>query len=136
MLHKHTLASSRRAALLKILFQLHSTVGRFCSICKLQQRMKRKLILLAAIAVTLLVWAPCLGLIASLGAASVFHCRVDEAGVYPCLIAGVDAGPLLADLMIGGWLLLVAWPLMLLTALGWLVWLILRIVRRVQRRGL
>jgi hypothetical protein len=80
-----------------------------------------------------LVLAPCLGLLASFGAASVFHCRVDEAGVYPGPIAGLDAGPLLAHLMIGGWLMLVGRPQMLLTGL---VWLILHVVRRVQRPGL
>ncbi|MET0314580.1 MAG: hypothetical protein ABW275_09325, partial [Hansschlegelia sp.] len=55
-------------------------------------------------AVLLLAFLP---LILALGAsviADAAGCRLDEGGVYPCVISGVDIGDTLAVMFVMGWL--------------------------------
>ncbi len=57
-------------------------------------------------------------------------CRLDEAGTYPCVVAGVDVGGLLSFLFVLGWLMLVTIPVGVLAGSGglvaWVVWLVSR----------
>ena len=55
--------------------------------------------------------------------ASAWSCTVSEAGSSPCLVGGRDAGPLLADLFVSGWWMLVTLPL---GGILLLVWYLLR----------
>ena len=48
-------------------------------------------------------------------------------------VAGVDIGPLLYALGVSGWLMLAAFPLMLLTLVAWVGVAIWAIVRRLRR---
>ncbi|RDE08544.1 hypothetical protein [Pelagibacterium lacus] len=52
-------------------------------------------------------------------------CRLDEAGVYPCVINGVDYGGLLAGMAIMGWLMLASIPF---GAVALAVWVIVLLV--------
>jgi hypothetical protein len=84
--------------------------------------------------VTVVAWAPLAGLLAGAFLASVLDCRVDEGSVHPCIVAGIDLGSVLYGLTVGGWLILGLWPLMLLTLVLWLGWLVWAIARRVRLR--
>ena len=69
--------------------------------------------LLALLAiVTLAVAAPILGVIFTAVTASALHCQVDEGSVHPCLYVGHDIGPLLYDLGVLGWLMIVTIPIL------------------------
>ncbi len=65
----------------------------------------------------LLVWTPALLCALGLGLARLTGCRVDEAGKYPCPIAGFDLGGLLHALTMMGWFVIPMLPFMLLTLL-------------------
>lgn len=84
--------------------------------------------------VTLVGWAPLGVLLLGSGVASALNCRLDEGSVHPCLVAGVDIGPVLYTATVSGWLILGVWPVMLGTLLIWLGLLIRMIVRMSLRR--
>ncbi|WP_017347968.1 hypothetical protein [Pantoea sp. A4] len=54
-------------------------------------------------------------------------CHVDEAGVYPCIIAGRDVGEWLSFMNVMGWLMIATLPLgaglLLLWLVAWSGWL-------------
>jgi hypothetical protein len=79
---------------------------------------------------TVVGWMPLLLLLLSMGVASALGCRLDEAAVHPCRAAGLDLGPALSAGFIGGWLLLVVWPVMLITLVAWIVLLVRLLLRR------
>ena len=83
--------------------------------------------------VTLIAWAPLGAVLVAGAAARVFECRLDEGSVHPCMAAGVDIGPLLYTLGVGGWLMLAAFPLMLLTGVSWIVVGLWAVIRRFRR---
>jgi hypothetical protein len=83
---------------------------------------------------TVVGWAPLAGVLLSGLFASAFGCTLNEAGVYPCVVAGIDWGSMLATMFVAGWLMLVTWPLMLLTFVAWIALGILFVTRRMQRR--
>lgn len=68
---------------------------------------------------TLVVWMPLLGVLISGELASALGCPLNEGGTYPCIVLGVDIGGLLATLFVLGWLMLVTFPFMLITAGLW-----------------
>ncbi|MEF2277035.1 hypothetical protein V3W47_01915 [Deinococcus sp. YIM 134068] len=82
-----------------------------------------------------LVWAlftfgPLLGVLLASWVAGANGCRLDEAGSYPCVVAGMDVGGLLSTLFVAGWLMLVTIPLGAVVGLvGVILWLI-RMARR------
>lgn len=78
---------------------------------------RRRLVLLGV----LVVWTPFLLLILALVVARLTGCAVDEGGVHPCRIAGIDIGRLLYRMMVMGWLVLPLLPFMALTAIGGVV---------------
>ena len=94
---------------------------------------RRAWILLTLLLVTLIAWAPLGAVLAASAVASAFDCRVDEGSVHPCAVAGVDIGSLLYALGVSGWLMLAAFPLMLLTLVAWVGVAIWAIVRRLRR---
>ncbi len=56
--------------------------------------------------------------------ADVFDCRADEAGAYPCIVAGIDIGPVLS---LGGmmvWLAVFSLPIVGIAFL-WLVFVLI-----------
>ena len=71
--------------------------------------------------VTLLAWAPLGLLLLGMGIAGALGCAVNEAGAQPCLFHGIDLGHTLYFLFMMGWLMIVALPVMLATAVAWLV---------------
>lgn len=84
--------------------------------------------------VTVLGWAPLVGVVASSLFASYFGCTLNEAGANPCVVGGIDWGEALAFAFVSGWFMLLTWPLILLSLLGWFVLEILFVMRRVQVR--
>jgi hypothetical protein len=65
--------------------------------------------------------------------ASALDCRVDEAGIHPCPGPfGLDLGELLYATGMMGWLMLATAPVMLLTALAWVVILLVWVFRRAR----
>lgn len=83
------------------------------------------------IVATVISWIPMLMLVLSIGIASALGCRLDEASVHP-RAAGMDLGPALSDGFMSGWLLLVVWPVMLISQVAWIV-LLVRMLRRKYR---
>lgn len=79
---------------------------------------------------TAIGWMPLFLLLLSMGVASALGCRLDEAAVHPCRAAGTDLGPALSAGFIGGWLLLVVWPVMLITLAAWIVLLVRLLLRK------
>ena len=71
--------------------------------------------------VTLVAWAPLGLLLIGTGLADGLGCAVNEGGAQRCLVHGVDLGPTLYFLLMMGWLMIVALPIMLATAVAWLV---------------
>jgi hypothetical protein len=65
-------------------------------------------------------------LVANLG-----HCRLDEGGIYRCLIAGVDVGATLSTMSGLGWVGLAALPLLPAMLV---VWAVVELIARVWRR--
>ena len=53
--------------------------------------------------------------------ASALDCPLDEGSVHPCRLAGADIGETLYAAFVMGWLMLVTAPVMLVTALVWIV---------------
>ncbi len=83
---------------------------------------------------TVVGWAPFAGVLFSGLFANYFGCTLNEAGVNPCVVAGIDWGETLAMMFVAGWFMLVTWPLMLLTFVAWIALGIVYIMRRVQAR--
>ena len=85
--------------------------------------------LLALLALTLLSFAPVLGLVLAGTLAETLGCALDEGSAHPCMAAGVDIGGALNTAEILGWLMFVTWPGMLL-CLGIWAWIVLRWLQR------
>jgi hypothetical protein len=73
--------------------------------------MRRRWPLIAVLLWALLTFGPLLGVLLASAVASANGCRLDEAGAYPCVVAGVDVGGLLSGLFVLGWLMLLTLPL-------------------------
>lgn len=71
--------------------------------------MKRAVV--AYVGVVLFALAPILVAIGSGSVAHALGCQVDEGSVHPCVVAGMNWGPLFYDLGVLGWLFLVTLPL-------------------------
>lgn len=79
-----------------------------------------------------------LPLMSALGAgavASANGCALDEGGVHPCIIGGVDRGELLYELGVLGWLMLATLPLGLIAGVVWLIVLVVHLNRFAARGG-
>lgn len=92
----------------------------------------RHMLLLAGIA--LITFLP---LISALGAgyiAGLAGCHLDEANVHACYILGRDVGPLLAELGVLGWFMLITFPAGALLLLCWLLFFARNLVGYLQQR--
>ena len=56
---------------------------------------------------------PMAGVLVSSGIAGLAGCPLNEGGVNPCVILGLDLGPLLAMLFVGGWFFFLTAPVAL-----------------------
>lgn len=93
--------------------------------------MRRHWPLFAALGWGLFTFGPLLGVLLASWVAGANGCRLDEAGTYPCVVAGVDMGGLLSFLFVLGWLMLVTLPAgAVLGVLGLVLWLAQRARRR------
>ncbi len=86
------------------------------------------LVLLAVL--TVVSFAPVVGLLAAGSLADWAGCQLDEGSPHPCLVAGVDLGDFLYTAGVLGWLMFVTWPGMLVSLGLWLWLLGRRLVRR------
>jgi hypothetical protein len=73
------------------------------------------------VVLTVLMAVPLLNVIIAGTIATQMGCRVDEAGIYPCIVFGMDIGPLLAVMGVSGWLMLVTLPILALLLPVWLI---------------
>lgn len=86
--------------------------------------MRRRWPVLAALLWAFLTFGPLLGVLLASAVAGANGCRLDEAGSYPCVVAGVDVGGLLSTLFVLGWLMLVTLPAgIVVGAVGLVLWL-------------
>jgi hypothetical protein len=85
--------------------------------------------LLALVLILVFMFAPIASVVACGWIANAHGCKVDEGSVHPCIIHGVDRGPLLYELGVLGWLMLVTLPAGAFAIAGWLVILILHRMR-------
>jgi hypothetical protein len=73
----------------------------------------------------LVTFAPIGSVVACGVIANAHGCRVDEGSVHPCVVDGKDYGPLLYQLGVMGWLMLVTLPTGALAFAAWLIVLVL-----------
>ena len=77
--------------------------------------------------IVLVALAPVGSVVACGVIANAHGCRVDEGSVHPCVVNGRDYGPLLYQLGVMGWLMLVTLPA---GAVAFAVWLIVLLLHR------
>ncbi|MFL1463836.1 hypothetical protein ACI6QG_16625 [Roseococcus sp. DSY-14] len=75
-----------------------------------------------AILGTVLAWLPFLGVLLSSLIADALGCTLNEAAAHPCIVLGVDIGGALVTGFVLGWLMLVTWPVMMASLVGWPIW--------------
>jgi hypothetical protein len=90
----------------------------------------RRALLLLAAGGTVLAWTPFL-LAATAGILAERHgCVLHEGYPNPCIIAGTDWGERLYGWGVMAWFVIVTWPVMLASLIGWPVYGVLRWWRR------
>lgn len=90
---------------------------------------------LILLSLTAISFAPLVCVVLATGVAGALGCRLDEAGIYPCPVLGLDLGSPLAVAAMMGWFMLLTWPGMLAALLGWLVWVVISLRRRAAARA-
>lgn len=85
---------------------------------------------------TVIVWLPALACITSMVVGDLAGCQLSEAGVRPCVIAGIDAGGPLAMMFIMGWLAIALVPFMAVTLILSVIVIGAAVWRHVRQRGL
>jgi len=94
--------------------------------------MSRRRILLIYCLIFLFAAAPLICVMIACGVASAAGSHVDEGGVHPCIIGGVDYGEAVLNLFMCGWLMFLTIPAGFLAMLVFTgIWLFLR--RRAKR---
>lgn len=73
------------------------------------------------IALTVIGWLPFCAMALSSAVAAWLGCGLNEAAAQPCTVAGVDVSEWLYVGFVSGWLMVYTLPLMLGTAVAWLV---------------
>lgn len=94
-----------------------------------------KNVLVAMFAILLIACLPMLSVWLATGIASSLGCQLDEAGVHPCQLHGVELGETLYQMDTLGWIGIAAMPLAI-GAIGVLLvcWIIAAIYRRLKGR--
>jgi hypothetical protein len=90
----------------------------------------RPLTAIAAL-LTLLGLSPLLGLAAGLIVSGLNGCAINEGTTTSCIVFGAEWGPMLTQLTVAGWYLLLTWPL----AAAGLTMLVVVMVQRLKRRS-
>lgn len=85
------------------------------------------------VAIVLVGIAPVLSAFAASFIADAAGCVLNEGGIHPCLIGGVDFGDTLAVLFMAHWLALMTLPVAALALVVWLVALVLTLIVRRRR---
>lgn len=83
-----------------------------------------------AVVLTALAWLPFGVFAAGLALAKAAGCEVHEGFAQPCPFGGGDIGGTLYAMLVMGWVVIAAFPFMLLSLLGWATWGIRRWRRR------
>jgi len=83
---------------------------------------------LTLLAIVLFTLSPMICVLLSNFIASYGHCSVDEAGIQPCVIYGVDMGRTLSYMGMMGWLMLVTLPSGLYSLAGWFIALVIHLI--------
>ncbi len=89
-----------------------------------------KIALILVAIVTLASVAPLFSVIVSSMVASALGCSLDEGSAHPCMLAGADIGGALYTGFVLGWLMLLTAPIVLATALFWIVVGVRALMRR------
>ncbi len=74
---------------------------------------------ISMVGTVLICLLPIMAVLLSTATASLGGCKLDEASVHPCVIAGVDIGGTLGALFIMGWLGVMTLPLLGMAVLVW-----------------
>jgi hypothetical protein len=104
--------------------------GAFVSIASLRPR----LVGLVLTVTTVAAWAPVASFVTGALLAVVLGCGDAQGPSPPCVVAGLDVGPVLNTMVFAAWLILGVWPLMILTLIAWCGVLGWTIVRRLRAR--
>ena len=70
-------------------------------------------LLILSLTMIVLGLLPVAGVLVSTGIAGLAGCTLNEGGVHPCVILGLDLGPMLATLFVGGWFFFLTAPVAL-----------------------
>lgn len=80
------------------------------------------------IVIVLFTLAPLLSVVTANIIAETQGCMLNEGAIHPCLVAGMDLGPLLYTLFVLGWFALATLPL---GGAAFVVWLVTLIIHRI-----
>jgi hypothetical protein len=86
-------------------------------------------------AILLFALSPLIAVLCSATVADWAGCRVDEGGIYPCVIGGKDYGDSLAFLFVLGWLSFITIPLGVAAVCIWFIVLVIRLLVRLNSDG-
>ncbi|PWW00529.1 hypothetical protein DFR52_103736 [Hoeflea marina] len=87
------------------------------------------------VVIILFATAPLLSVLLSSWIAAANDCVLNEGGVHPCVIAGVDHGETLAIMFVAGWFMFFTVPAGAAALAVWLIVLVLGLVMRRQGRN-
>lgn len=91
---------------------------------------RRPLLMLLAACATLLVWVPFLMAYTAYTLAERHGCVLHEGYANPCIIAGEDWGNTLYGWGVMAWFVMVTWPAMLASLIGWPAYAATRLWKR------
>lgn len=80
---------------------------------------------LSAAVILLAAFVPLISAFSAGAIANAYGCALDEGGVYPCLIGGIDYGETLSVMFVLGWLGLITLPFGALAAIVWCLVLVI-----------
>ncbi|MEZ5788463.1 MAG: hypothetical protein R3D62_18740 [Xanthobacteraceae bacterium] len=90
---------------------------------------------LRLLAILLFAALPLVNVAVAVGLASALGCTLNEAGVNPCPLLGIDLGQVLAGMAVLGWLGLAKIPAAAILILAWFVVLLVVVVNLLRERG-
>lgn len=92
---------------------------------------------LSLLGILLFAFFPILLVAIAGGIASLGDCRLNEATVNPCVIAGVDLGGILYSMWVLGWLMIATLPIGALLLACWFLALLVQllVIRRRRKAG-
>ena len=94
--------------------------------------MRRHKLVLAAVLLTFLGFAPLLCVLLSGALNALFGCHVGHGQAPACLRLGLDLTPMLVGLGMVGWWMLISWLLFVPAAIIWLIVIVRGVARRMR----